>query len=40
MLEEYEFNMNERKSLPKWVEEELTELHFLAQTGCWMFFVR
>lgn len=28
MLEEYEFNMNERKSLPKWVEEELAELHF------------
>lgn len=40
MFEEYEFNMNERKSLPKWVEKELAELHFLSQTDCWMFFVR
>lgn len=40
MLEEYEINMNKRKLLPKWVEKELTELHFLAQAGCWMFFVR
>lgn len=39
ICEEYEFNMNERKTLPKWVEKELKKLHFLEQVGCWMFFV-
>lgn len=40
MLEEYEFNLNDCKPLPKWAEKELIELHFLAQAGGWMFFVR
>lgn len=38
MLEEYEFNMNERKTLPQWAEKELGKLHFLNKTGNWMFF--
>ena len=37
MCEEYEFNMDECKALPKWVEEELEKMHFLSQSGCWMF---
>lgn len=40
MNEEYEFNLNGCKSLPKWAEKELVKLHFLSQAGGWMFFVR
>ena len=39
MCEEYEFNMDECKALPKWAEEELGKMHFLSQSGCWMFFI-
>lgn len=28
MLEEYEFNLNDCKPLPKWAEKELVKLHF------------
>lgn len=38
MYEEYEFNMNECKTLPKWTEKELEKLHFINRVGCWMFF--
>lgn len=40
MLEEYEFNLNDCKPLPKWAEKELVKLHFLSQADGWMFFVR
>lgn len=40
MCEEYEFNMDECKALPKWAEEELGKMHFLSQCGCWMFYIR
>ena len=39
MLEEYEFNLNDCKPIPKWAEEELEKLHFLSQVGGWMLFV-
>lgn len=40
MLEEYEFNLNDCKPLPKLAEKELVKLHFLAQADGWMFFGR
>lgn len=39
MCEEYGFNMNDCKTLPKWADKELKKLHFLSQCGCWLFFV-